>query len=51
MYIGLITQCNFFYEVVNNNLYVHGLIETIFGTNVAEKVANQNALYFLTSLN
>jgi len=28
------------------NLYIHGSIATIFGTNVAEKVGNQNVLYF-----
>ena len=33
------------------NLYIHGSIATIFGTNVAEKVGNQNVLYFPTSLN
>jgi len=33
------------------NLYIHGSIATIFGTNVAEKVGNQNILYFLTSPN
>jgi len=29
-----------------NNLYIHGSIATIFGTNVAEKIRNQNVLYF-----
>jgi len=33
------------------NLYIHGSIATIFGTNVAEKVGNQNILYFSTSPN
>jgi len=33
------------------NLYVHGSIATIFGKNVAEKVGNQNILYFPTSPN
>jgi len=33
------------------NLYTHGSIATIFGTNVAEKVGNQNVLYFPTSRN
>jgi len=33
------------------NLYTHGSIATIFGTNVAEKVGNQNVLYFPTSPN
>jgi len=33
------------------NGYIHGFIATIFGENVAEKVGNQNALYFPTSLN
>ena len=33
------------------NLYIHGSIATIFGTNVAEKVGNQNMLYFPTSPN
>jgi len=33
------------------NLYVHGSIATIFGTNVAEKVGKQNVLYFSTSPN
>ena len=31
------------------NLYIHGSIGTIFGTNVAEKIGNQNVLYFPTS--
>jgi len=31
------------------DLYIHGSIATIFGTNVAEKVGNQNVLYFPTS--
>jgi len=30
---------------------MHSLIATIFGTNVAEKVGNQNALYFPTTPN
>jgi len=34
-----------------NNLYVHGSIATIFGTNVAEKVGSQNVLYFPNSPN
>jgi len=33
------------------NLYIHSSIATIFGTNVAEKVGNQNILYFPTSVN
>jgi len=33
------------------NLYVYGSIATIFGTNVAEEVGNQNILYFPTSPN
>ena len=33
------------------NLYIHGSIATIFGTNVAEKVGDQNVLYFRTSPN
>jgi len=33
------------------NFYIHGSIATIFGTNVAEKVDNQNVLYFPTSPN
>jgi len=33
------------------NLYIHGLIVTIFGKNVVEKVGNQNTLYFPTSPN
>jgi len=33
------------------NLYIRGSIATIFGTNVAEKVGNQNVLYFPTSRN
>jgi len=33
------------------NFYVRRSIATIFGTNVAEKVGNQNALYFPTSPN
>jgi len=33
------------------NFYIHSSIETIFGTNVAEKVGNQNILYFPTSPN
>ena len=33
------------------NLYIHGSIATIFGTDVAEKVRNQNILYFPTSPN
>ena len=28
------------------NFYIHSSIATIFGTNVAEKVGNQNILYF-----
>ena len=28
------------------NLYIHGSIATVFGKNVAEKVDNQNVLYF-----
>ena len=33
------------------NFYIHSSIATIFGANVAEKVGNQNVLYFPTSLN
>jgi len=33
------------------NFYKHSSIVTIFGTNVAEKVGNQNVLYFPTSPN
>jgi len=33
------------------NFYTHSSIATIFGTNVAEKVGNQNVLYFRTSSN
>ena len=33
------------------NLYIHGSIAKIFGTNVTEKVGNQNVLYFPTSHN
>jgi len=33
------------------NLYIHVSIATIFGQNVAEKVDNQNILYFPTSPN
>jgi len=33
------------------NLYIHGSTATIFGTNVAEKVGNQNIPYFPTSPN
>jgi len=33
------------------NVYIHSLIATIFGTNIAEKVGNQNALYLPTSPN
>jgi len=29
--------------------YIHSSITTIFGTNVAEKVGNQNVLYFPTT--
>ena len=31
------------------NFYIHSSIATIFGINVAEKVGNQNVLYFLTT--
>jgi len=31
------------------NFYIHSSIATIFGTNVAKKVSNQNVLYFSTS--
>jgi len=34
-----------------NNLYVHSSIATIFSKNVADKVGNQNMLYFPTSPN
>ena len=33
------------------NLYIHVSIATIFGKNDAEKVGNQNILYFFTSSN
>jgi len=33
------------------NVYIHSSIATIFGKNVAEKVGNQNILYFPTSSN
>jgi len=33
------------------NFYIHSSIATIFGTNVAKKVGNQNVLYFPTSSN
>jgi len=33
------------------NFYIHRSIATIFGTNVAEKVGNQNVLYFPTTPN
>jgi len=33
------------------NFYIHSTIATIFGINVAEKVGNQNALYFSTTPN
>jgi len=33
------------------NFYIHSSIATIFGTNVAEKVGNQNVLYFPTTPN
>jgi len=33
------------------NFYIHSSIATIFGTNVAKKVGNQNVLYFPTSPN
>jgi len=33
------------------NLYIHGLTATIFGKNLAEKVDDQNVLYFPTSPN
>jgi len=33
------------------NFYIHSSIATIFGTTVAEKVGNQNILYFPTSPN
>jgi len=31
------------------NFYIHSSIATIFGTNVAEKISNQNVLYFPTT--
>jgi len=34
-----------------NHFCTHGSIVTIFGTNVTEKVSNQNVLYFCTSPN
>jgi len=33
------------------NFYIHSLIATIFGTNVAKKAGNQNLLYFPTTPN
>ena len=33
------------------NFYIHSLTATIFGTNVAEKVGNQNVLYFPSTPN
>jgi len=33
------------------NFYIRSSITTIFGTNVAEKVGNQNVLYFPTTPN
>ena len=33
------------------NFYIHSSIATIFGTSIAEKVGNQNALYFPTTPN
>jgi len=33
------------------NFYIHSSIATIFGTNVAQKVGNQNVLYFPTKPN
>jgi len=33
------------------NLYIHSSIATIFGKDVAEKVGNQNVLYFPASPN
>ena len=33
------------------NFYIHSSIATIFGTNVAKKVGNQNVLYFPTTPN
>ena len=33
------------------NFYIHSSIATIFGTNVSEKVGNQNVLYFPTTPN
>ena len=33
------------------NFYIHSSIATIFGTNIAEKVGNQNVLYFPTTHN
>ena len=33
------------------NFYMHSSIATIFGTNVAEKVGNQNVRYFPTTPN
>ena len=31
------------------NFYIHSSIATVFGTNVAEKVSNQNVPYFPTT--
>jgi len=33
------------------DFYIHSSIATIFGTNVAEKVGNQNKVYFPTTHN
>jgi len=35
--------------LIGYNVYIHGSTATIFGQNVAEKVGNQNILYFPTS--
>jgi len=59
--VTIITQCKYcikVHRVLKNDpllacryLYTHGSIATIFGTNVAKKVGNQNILYFPTSPN
>jgi len=50
MYIYTVSQKNV-PPLTCCKLYIHSSIATIFGTNVVEKVGNQNVLYLLTSLN
>jgi len=53
------TQCIYIYTVSQKNvpplqlaiIFTYSSIATIFGTNIAEKVGNQNVLYFPTSPN